>query len=581
MAYQAFYRVWRPQTFGELVGQEHVSRTLKNAVVNDRIAHAYLFCGPRGTGKTTSARILAKAVNCQEPVGGEPCNKCHNCLAVNNGSSVDVIEIDAASNRGIDEIKSLRERVKFSPSNSRYRAYIIDEVHMLSHDAFNAFLKTLEEPPAHVIFILATTEAHKVPLTILSRCQRFDFRRIGEEEISARLAEIAAAAGLEVEREAYHIIARAAEGGLRDAISILDQAAATGEKAVTVQQIHDLLGTVTAETVAAVADHLVHGRTARVLELVAELEKWGKDPKLFLRELAGHLRRLLLQELAGTGDSPGSRLWYVLHMLTEAEQSLKGASQPGLVLELALIRASHQEWGFLPEEMHQRMEKVEQRLAARGGVAAPVPAQVVPAQAVPAQAAGVKKKDEKRTGEKPSIQAAPPPVEDKPLMPAAQPPVKEKQTSERGGKTAPDPGPAAPGPAQGEPLARMLQLWPAVLEKVKAENPHLFNFVRKANPVQVDGDRLVLGFARGDEFFREYFERGDFAAGLAGLLSGVCPGNWRIGSTLAGETDPGPVPKKSETVQDETGFYLEKLFDAQHVKDGSDPRRIGGGKKGG
>lgn len=577
MAYQALYRVWRPQTFGELVGQEHIARTLQNAVLNDRIAHAYLFCGPRGTGKTTSARILAKAVNCLVPAGGEPCNKCHNCLAVNNASSVDVIEIDAASNRGIEEIKSLRERVKFSPSNSRYRVYIIDEVHMLSHDAFNAFLKTLEEPPAHVMFILATTEAHKVPLTILSRCQRFDFRRIGDDKIASRLVEIATGAGLDVESEAYPIIAQAAEGGLRDAISILDQAASMGEKTVTAQHIHNLLGTVTAEMVASVSDHLINGRTAGMLEMLAEMEKWGKDPKLFLRELAFYLRRRLLKESVDNQvkNSPVPRLWYILHVLTEAEQALKWAGQPELVLELALIRASHPEWGFLPEEVDQRLAKVEQRLAAVAAAPPPLRNTQVPS-------GGGRKNEEKATVEKQSAPARVPPLEEKPE--SAPTPVAVEKTPAVGlpdGKV-PDQEPKQSGSVDGDQLARVLKLWPAVLDKVKAENPPLFNFVRKAVPVRVEGERMVLGFASGDEFFREYFERGDFAAGLAAILSGVCPGDWTIGSVLSGEPQAAPVKKKTAVsgVHDETALYLEKLFDAQHVKEVPGSRRAGEKKKG-
>lgn len=565
VAWQALYRVWRPQTFGELVGQDHVARTLKSAMVHDRIAHAYLFCGPRGTGKTTSARLLAKAVNCQQPDGGEPCNRCPNCEAVNNGSSLDVIEIDAASNRGIEEIKSLRERVKFSPSHGRYRVYIIDEVHMLSHDAFNAFLKTLEEPPAHALFILATTEAHKVPLTILSRCQRFDFRRIPEGEIAARLTGIAAGAGLTVDREAVDIIARVAEGGLRDAISILDQAAATGEKTVTARHIHDLLGTVTGEMVAEVADHLAAGRTARVLELVAEVEKWGKDPRLFLRDLAGHLRRRLLEE-------PGAGLWYILHVLTEAEQALKGASQPSLLLELALIRAGHPEWGFLPEELHRRLERVERRLAAGGGAA-----DSVLVHAFEEQAAA---KREEKSGREAGVTAPEPP-------PGIASEDREKADGHPRERVRParavQPEPAgeqeipATPPGDEETLARIKSVWPAVLEKVKVENLFLYNFVSKAVPVQVDGDRLILSFARSDVFFRDLLER-DGGKSLAETLSALCPGNWRIGSVLSGDTPPARKKVAAAETRDDTAYYLEKMFDARHI--GNDPRRAGGGKEG-
>jgi len=579
LAYQALYRVWRPRTFGELVGQEHVARTLQNACRHGRIAHAYLFCGPRGTGKTSTARILAKAVNCLDAAGGEPCNRCANCEAVNNGSSVDVIEIDAASNRGIDEIKSLRERVKFSSSGGRYRVYIIDEVHMLSHDAFNAFLKTLEEPPAHVIFIMATTEAHKVPLTILSRCQRFDFRRIGEGEIRARLAEVAGGAGLRVEPEALDIVAQAAEGGLRDAISILDQAAATGEETVTADHIHGLLGTVAAQTVKTAADHLAGGRTVPLLELVAELEKWGKDPKLFLRDLAAELRRRLLAAVTGKDGAPVSRAWYVLHVLAATEQVLTRATQPYLVLELALIRAGHPEWGFLPEELDGRLAQVEQRLATMGGMAASLPVVTPGRDQTPA--AGPKGKEEPKDREptapeptaarRPAKRAAAPPGA-APAMEAVRAPLKKGPA----GDHPAEPAPVAATSEGDDVLARVRRAWPAAMEKLRAENQFLYNFVSRAAPVRVDGDRVILGFARGEEFYRDYLER-DGGAGLAAVLSGVCPGPWRVGSVVTGE---GPPARKTPgPAAEDTGYVLEKLFDARPVGEGS-ASRPSGAKKG-
>ena len=223
MAYVALYRQWRPQDFKNLVGQNHISSTLKNAIQLGKIAHAYLFSGPRGTGKTSTAKILAKSLNCMNGPTSDPCNVCANCERITNGTSMDVLEIDAASNRGIDEIRELRESVKFAPVDGRYKVYIIDEVHMLTNEAFNALLKTLEEPPAHVVFILATTEAHKIPATIHSRCQRFDFRRIGFREIEQRLTDVAQHNGLTVAPDALKLIASHADGGLRDALSILDQ----------------------------------------------------------------------------------------------------------------------------------------------------------------------------------------------------------------------------------------------------------------------------------------------------------------------------------------------------------------------
>ena len=233
MAYVALYRKWRPKTFSDLVGQEHVSRTLSQAIETGRVGHAYLFSGPRGTGKTSTAKILAKALNCEQGPTTEPCNECESCRRVNDGTSMDVFEIDAASNRGIDEIRDLRETVKFAPANGKYKVYIIDEVHMLTSEAFNALLKTLEEPPERVVFILATTEVHKVPATIQSRCQRYDFKRIAVREIAERLRYVAENSEIKAEDAALALIARESAGGMRDALSTLDQCASLAEEQVT------------------------------------------------------------------------------------------------------------------------------------------------------------------------------------------------------------------------------------------------------------------------------------------------------------------------------------------------------------
>ncbi len=292
MSHLALYRKWRPQTFDALIGQEDIGRTLKNAILHDRLVHAYLFCGTRGTGKTSTARILAKAVNCLDPQAGEPCNRCASCCSIVEGRSLDVIEIDAASNRGIDEVRDLLEKVHFVPVESRYKVYIVDEAHMLTNEAFNALLKTFEEPPSHVLFILATTEARKVPLTIVSRCQRFDFKPIDEAAIVASLAAIAAAEGAEAEDDALALIAHKAKGSMRDALSLFDQMMAEGK--VGAKEAVALLGTVERTFWPPFLQALAARDAKTVFAAIDGLEREGKDLRVFLQDMQTLLGDLLV-----------------------------------------------------------------------------------------------------------------------------------------------------------------------------------------------------------------------------------------------------------------------------------------------
>lgn len=292
---EVYYRRWRPQALSDVVGQEHVTRTLLNALKTGHVSHAYLFCGPRGTGKTSTSRILAKAVNCLTTDGtGEPCNTCSMCQAITEGRAMDVIEIDAASNTGVDDIRSLKEKVAYSPAEGRYKIYIVDEVHMLSNNASNALLKTLEEPPPRVIFILATTESHKLLPTILSRCQRFDFKRLKHTDITAKLQSICQQEGLSVEPEALKLVARSATGSLRDAENLLEQLAGYYGSQVTVSQVTSLLGNAGSTYARTLLAHLVGRNTRAGLETINQAEADGVDLKLFTREITTYLRGLLL-----------------------------------------------------------------------------------------------------------------------------------------------------------------------------------------------------------------------------------------------------------------------------------------------
>lgn len=336
MEHLALYREWRPQFFRDVVGQEHVTRTLKNAVRQGRIAHAYLFCGPRGTGKTSTARILAKAANCPQLEEGEPCNRCSLCLNITAGTALDVLEMDAASHRGIEEIRDLRQRVGFAPTAGRFKFYIIDEVHMLTGEAFNALLKTLEEPPRYAVFVLATTEAHKVPPTITSRCQRFDFRRLGREAISGHLARVAREKGWEVEPDALSLLSRQAGGALRDALGLLDQAASFTGGRITRADVEALTGALGEEPLKALISAVTVGDVPALLNSLESLFAAGYEPRQILFQLADYLRDLLFASGAPTPE--GGNCAAVLRALAAAEAEMKGSSRPDLILELALLR---------------------------------------------------------------------------------------------------------------------------------------------------------------------------------------------------------------------------------------------------
>jgi DNA polymerase-3 subunit gamma/tau len=394
MAYQVLASKWRPQTFEEVVGQEPICRTLQNALASGRLAHAFLFSGPRGVGKTSVARILAKALNCLK--GGptpHPCNACQVCREITGGSSMDVLEIDGASNRGIDEVRDLREKIKYLPAQGRYRVYIIDEAHMLTDPAFNALLKTLEEPPAHAVFILATTAPHKVPVTILSRCQRYDFRRIPTPLIQSQLQKLAAQEGWRLEEEGLALVARAAEGSLRDAQGFLDQVVTFGGEEVGAAEIARILGVTDRGALLGALQAIVRRQGPELLALVEELYNQGQDLRRFHQDLVLFARHLLLaglhpeaRHLAAVADTewddlaslaqqvPAAHLHNLLSVLLQGEEELRRAPQPRLALEVQLLRLIHRE-PLLPLSVWlARLESLEQRLGSdRLALAAALP----------------------------------------------------------------------------------------------------------------------------------------------------------------------------------------------------------------
>lgn len=340
MSYQALYRVWRPQTFQDVVGQSHITRTLMNALEQDKFSHAYLFSGPRGTGKTSAAKIFAKALNCEKAPIKEPCGECDRCIGIQSGAISDVMEIDAASNNGVEQIRDIRDKVKYAPTSVPYKVYIIDEVHMLSMGAFNALLKTLEEPPSHVIFILATTEPHKIPLTIISRCQRFDFKRINQQALIDRMKTIMSEEAIDVQEEAYHQIALAAEGGMRDALSLLDQAISYSEEQVTLDNVLEITGSVSQENMIALLQVLKDNDTVQGLELVDHFIQKGKDPGRFVYDLIYFLRDVLLFQSAPRLKDSLERA-IVDESFTKLTQSLSAA----------WIQRAIKEWNHCQQEM--------------------------------------------------------------------------------------------------------------------------------------------------------------------------------------------------------------------------------------
>lgn len=519
MASQALYREWRPALFADVVGQDAIVTTLKNQVASGRIAHAYLFCGSRGTGKTTSAKILARAVNCEHPDGGEPCGRCGACLALQAENNLDIIEIDAASNNGVDEIRDLRDKIKYPPQHGRYRVYIIDEVHMLSTGAFNALLKTLEEPPAHAIFILATTEPQRLPATVLSRCQRYDFRRIPAQVIVKRLQAVVDGERGDVRPEALSLIARAAEGGMRDALSLLDMCLSYGGGSVDAALVRDVLGAADRSFLFAFADFLAEGDAAGALLAVDELMRSGREAHVFAHDVSQHLRALMLAQTAGDGladllevtDEDAARyreqakrfsrerLLSTLDLFLGAETDMKWSSQPRVALELAAVRACLPGEALRLESLASRVDLLEKK---------------IDAGALPASAESPKSV---------SLAAAPqkPAPKTEPVKPAA--PAKDDK-----------------------------EIWEKAMRLIRKE-PYLYAPMMQGRFLGIEQDAVRIVFPKGGEIFLNMFKQGDRQEKVEAMLTEAAGRPLTVRLEMEAEQKGNPAKQKS---------VLQSVFDA-------------------
>ncbi|MDZ7844188.1 MAG: DNA polymerase III subunit gamma/tau [Anaerolineales bacterium] len=488
---KVLYLKWRPLSWDQVVSQEHVITTLRNAVQRDRVSHAQLFSGPRGTGKTTTARLLAKAVNClAEDVLERPCNECAHCQAVNHGEFLDLIEIDAASNTSVDDVRGLREKINFSPNQGAYKVYIIDEVHMLSTAAFNALLKTLEEPPAHAIFVLATTEVHKIPATVLSRCQRHEFRRIPVQDIIGQLKHLAAEENLEVEDAALGLIARQATGSMRDAISILDQLASLDEK-ITLDLVHRVLGTSANQAVLDLVEALLDGEAGGGLSVLQETLEKGSDPDQFGRQVVSYLRSLLLVKMGNRDqvDLPGDvwtaverhiqqlntgQLLKLIKIFNEAVGYKRSSWLPMLPLEIAFVEAL----GYIPG-LHLAGPAAEEKLS---------PAEPNPQGAAPSRS-------ETRS-------------------PSAGP----------GGEKQPEGG-----------QVNILQIWDQICKLVRSANPTTQALLNTCRPLGIKDGTLILSFR--SDINKEKMEKEDHLQVCRSVINEVLGDNLSIQCVLGSGKD--------------------------------------------
>ena len=523
--YLVIARKYRPRTFDEIIGQEHVATTLKNAVSLGRIGHAYLFTGPRGVGKTSMARIFAKALNCKNGPTPDPCGKCQACLEIEGARSLDVLEVDGASNRGIDEIRALRENVKFAPALGKFKVYIIDEVHQITSDGFNALLKTLEEPPPHVKFIFATTAANKVPATILSRCQRFDFRRIPTDTIASTLKDICKKEKIKADDEALFVIAKAADGSLRDSQSILDQIAASGPERITKASVAHSLGSLEEERLIEIMDALA-ARDARTALLTLDaVLKEGKDPVLFLEKLLEHARNLLFlkvsPDLAELVDAPESHkkallrqrdlftkedLFYFFSVISHALVTMRRFDQKRVPLEIALVKLAHRvPMEDLAEALKALKNAPSEKKTPVSFTPAPTPA--------PLSALSGKSRLTRRDSAEDVPEIEELPTEDLPV--------------------------AKPSRSETAPAASLGSVWQTLLRALKQEKISVASYLAEGEPGDIRGNIARVSFPERLSFHRESLETGENRALIEKHLSVLCGTKLRIEFDSVKDTAPG------------------------------------------
>jgi DNA polymerase III subunit gamma/tau len=581
MSETSLYRRHRPQTFDEVVGQEHVVRTLRNAVERDRVHHAYLFVGSRGTGKTSMAKILARCLNCEQGPTTTPCGKCESCVAIAAGSSLDVIEMDAASNRSVDDIRDLRDRVGYMPASGKWKVYIIDEAHMLTREAWNAFLKTLEEPPPNTVFVLATTEAHKVMPTIVDRCQRFDFRRPGLGQVAEVLRRVSEAEKIEIDDGAVGAIARSANGSFRDALGTLDQLVAYGGSSVATDDVLAVLGVADADLIFAAADAIASEDGKGALGAAERLIQSGRDPSQFARDLIAHLRQLLVVSTAGTVPDAFSvtaaqedrlreqaerlgdmALVRAIDELSAALTTIREGDEAQMALELALLRSARPDLDPSRQALAQRVERLERRLedGGAGGDSAP---SVRPPE--PEEITATATPSSRETAESPTHPPDTPAADAPANAPADEPADGEPS----GGGTATVTA-AAEGAAEAIDLERITGLWPAVIDQVRESGSELLSTVyAAARPVAVEAEGAVLkvGFPASAAFNKRKAEAQGNRERFAEAVRTIVGERLKPVFVLLDNEPEEPAPNGgAELSEDEMIERIRSEFDAEFVE---------------